>query len=34
MLPDNFKSSTQFYLLFGILILTLIVAGIYVGFLR
>gem|GEM_PF-1965421 len=34
MLPNKIRSSNQFYILFGILILTAILVGLYVGFLK
>lgn len=34
MLPGKFKSTTQFYMLFGFLILTVVLVGLYIGFLK
>jgi len=34
MLPNRMRSSNQFYILFGVLILTVILVGLYIGFLK
>ena len=34
MFPNRLRSSNQFYILFGILILTVILVGLYIGFLK